>query len=140
MPGAKDLEDQLVKYEQLDVDKYVDQQEAAGGGRGAAGAAGFGSSLQPVSSSWLTWHVKLPSRVALLTMACIFIYEVLVGVSMGVRVLRFVMVSWLAWVLLAVNGFLLLLLGGIVLYHKVDCSRFRRRGTGEAAEAKTFDE
>jgi hypothetical protein len=138
--GHGDLDSQLVKYDQLDVDKFVDQQEAVGGGRGASGAAAFGSSLQPVSSSWLTWHVKLPSRVAILTMGCIFIYEVLVGVSMGVRVLRFVMVSWLAWVLLAINGALLLFLAGIVMYHKLDCSSLRRRRGGESAEAKAFEE
>ncbi len=136
MQRDDDLDSELMRHQRIDVDKLVDRQEAIGG----APAGGAGARQEPVSSSWLTWHVKLPSRVALLTMACIFVYEVLVGVSMGVRVVRFVMVSWLGWLLLAVNVGLLLLLGGIVLYHKVDWGALRYRRSTETAESKTFDE
>lgn len=70
-------------------------------------------------------------------MTFIFVFEVLVGVSMGVRVLRFVMVSWLAWLLLAINVFLLAVLGAVVAYHKMNCEAFRsvRKAVGTAIDA-----
>ena len=139
------LDSELVKYDQVDIDRYVDQEDAgARTGNATGGAAAFGRGLQPVSQSWLTWNVRLPSRLALLTMACIFVYEVLVAVSMGVRPLRYVMVKWLAWLLLGVNVLLLLILGAIIAYHKVDWSWLHNRvhrATGSAAAAdKDFDE
>jgi hypothetical protein len=130
----------LNKYEKVDVEKFVAEQDATGGLRKGTGAAAYGAGQMPVSDSWLTWNVKLPSRVALVSMACIFIYEVLVGVSMGVRVLRFVMVSWLAWFLLAINVILLLILGCIVAYHKIDWSALGIKRSSTATASKNFEE
>lgn len=103
------------RFDKLDVDKFVRQQEAQG--RGAPEGT-----APPVSSSWLSLHVNLPSHLATLSMASILIFEVLVGVSMGVRSVRYVMAQWLMWLLLALNMGLLVGLVFVVLRARRDVS------------------
>jgi hypothetical protein len=130
----RDVDEDLLKYDRLDVERYADKQEAYGGATSAASA----HHSAPVASSWLRLYVQLPNRLAATTIACIFIYEVLVAVSMGVRVLRYVMVNWLMYLLLAVNGGLLLSLGLLVWRAKKDLSlRIMSRFDDASAKARS---
>jgi hypothetical protein len=104
----------LIDYTALDVAKTLDKDDAVR----KADVAG----PAPSSSSWQNVYVKFPSRLALTTAICIIIYEILVLTSMWVRVLRFVMVYWLMYVLLAINLALLLALAIIVFRSKKDVS------------------
>jgi hypothetical protein len=112
-------EDQLLKhdYDRFNLDKFVEQQEASGGGRSSKHASHV---KQPVNSSWIAWRVHLPSRLALTTLACIFSYEVLVAMSMGLKKMRWVMVNWLMYLFLAVNFVLLVALTVVVVINKYD--------------------
>ena len=103
-----------VDYSHFDISKYQDKEDAV---RKADvdGAA-------PAARSWMSTYVVWPSRLALTTAACIIIYEALVLASMWVRKLRFVMVNYLMYLLLAVNFLLLVSLGIIVLRSKKDVS------------------
>lgn len=132
----------LLKYDRFDLDKFVEQQELSKQGGLHRGGGQQRQTAAPVSSSWTTWHVQFPSRLALVTMLVIFIYEVLVTVSMFVRTLRFQMVNWLAWVMLGIIGVLLGILGAIVAYHKLDleCMRKVRGMAATSNAAKEFEE
>lgn len=114
-----EAETELLKYERFDLDRYTGKQEAGGGVQIEISG---GNQPAPIAKSWLAWHVKFPTRLALLTLVCILIYEILVGVSVGVRRLRWVMVNWLMWLLLGINIALLLTLAGIVVMAKTDWS------------------
>ena len=72
----------LKNINHFDLDKYCDKAVAKQGSTIAA------SREEPVQRSWLFVYVQLPSRLAEVTMLSIVIYEALVGVSLGVRVLR----------------------------------------------------
>ena len=113
-----DGEAELLKYDRFDFEKFSGRQE---GGAAKIEVAAT-NTLAPVSSSWLAWHVKLPSRLALVTLVCILVYEVLVGVSMQVRKLRWVMVNWLMYLLLGINVCLLCALGVLVLVARMEIS------------------
>jgi hypothetical protein len=113
--------DDSLRYDRFDLDKLVEEQEIAVHNGTAARSSGLKRQFAaPVPSSYQRWHVAFPSRLAVVTMVMIFIYEVLVGVSMGVRVLRYVMYQWLGWVLLSFDIFLLIVLGLVVAFHRFD--------------------
>ncbi len=108
----------MLRYERFDVEKYAERAEAAN--KGNPDLRRRGLDADPVASSYVKWHVLLPGRLALASMSCILIYEILVGVSMGVRKLRFVMVQWLMHLLLAINVALLIALAIVVIVRKYD--------------------
>ncbi len=102
------------KYKRLDLDKFVQQRDA---GRQNMSAIEYDVAA-PVSSSWNRWHVVLPRTLALAIMLFIGIFEILVAIAMGVRVLRFLMVSWLAYALGGVIVVLLSFLTGFAAYQR----------------------
>lgn len=121
--ALNEAEDSLLKYNRFDYDKYAERAEVQLQGRSIAGGseeAARRQAVEPVASSYVRWNVLLPGRLALTAMACILIYEILVGVAMGVRKLRYVMVTWLMHVLLAVNVLLLVTLAAVVVVKKYD--------------------
>lgn len=106
------------KYRRLDLDKFVQQQDA-----GRQNIPVTNDVAAPVSRSWTRWHVTLPTTLALMIMFLIGIFEILVAASMGVRVLRFTMVSWLAYALGGTIVVLLSVLVGFVAYQRMGALR-----------------
>ncbi len=95
---------------------------------------------QPTNANWYDKNVGVPQRMALATMFCIIAYEAVVFASMGVRSLRWLMVNWLMYVLLAVNVAMMLILAGFVYVKKKDMgiSFLTDLATGRGKEKQQF--
>ena len=94
----------------------------------------------PTNSNWYDKNVALPQRMALVTMFCILSYEVLVFASMGVRKLRWIMVNWLMYVLIALNVAMMLCLAGFVYVRRKDygVTALTDLATGRGKEKQEF--
>ena len=125
------------RFDNLDNIAHGDQ----GADRVGAGRANF--IPPPISSSWYSKNVGLPQRMALLTMACIIAYEVLVFASMGVQKLRWMMNNWLMWVMLSLNIAMMMILAAFVFIRRRDADqvyseRVKDVATGRGKEKQEF--
>jgi hypothetical protein len=103
------VEDELSKYDNFDMDRYVLRKEI----EVSSGLRGDTSSRAPISSSWLSWRVRLPNFLAVLTIALLVIYEIIVLISMFVVSVRKVMVE--GGLMYALSGLNLLLIALLVI-------------------------
>ena len=103
-------------------DRFDNLDNIAHGDRGGerVGASRSAYIPPPTSAAWYSSNVALPQRMALLTMACIMGYEVLVFASMGVRSLRWMMNDWLMYLMLAVNVLMMIILAAFVFIRRRD--------------------
>lgn len=129
MDHDRDVDDELAKYDNFDLDDYTQRRE-----RETTGALrGDPMAKHPTSSSWVLWRVFVPNLLANITIFALIVYEVLAITGLFVvRVRTVLVVDGLMYVLGALNLFLLAVLVCVAIIIKYDLnvgvitSKFRR--------------